>query len=656
MSSGTSLELNEKFLPPADFSAKAAVSSMEQYERLYRFAIEQPDKFWADCAADLDWFQPWTQVLDWSNPPFAKWFVGGKLNLSFNCLDRHLSGPRKNKAAIIWEGENFEQRILTYQELHRRVSKFANALKQLGLKAGDRSIIYMPMVPEAAIAMLACARIGVPHSVVFGGFSAEALKTRIQDLEANIVITADGGLRRGREVTLKQNVDDALVDCPSVKNVIVHKRTSTVVPMKAGRDHWWEDLTTGISEDCPAEQLDSEHPLFVLYTSGTTGKPKGVVHTTGGYLTHVLATMKWVFDLKEEDTYWCTADIGWVTGHSYVVFGPLAAGATTLMYEGAPDWPKPDRFWRLIEKYRVSIFYTSPTAIRSFIRQGDDFPNRHDLSSLRLLGSVGEPINPAAWKWYNRVIGKERCPIIDTWWQTETGGILISPLPGATPTKPGSATRPLPGIVAEVVDDKGQPVKVGKGFLVLSRPWPSMLRTIYGDPERFKAGYWSKYPGRYFTGDAATIDEDGYIWVLGRVDDVLNVAGHRLSTMEVESSLVRHKDVAEAAVVGAPHELKGQAIHCFVTLKSHVRESDALTEELRQWVATEIGALARPEKIHYVAALPKTRSGKIMRRLLREIVTTKSVTGDTSTLEDYGVILKLSQEGKDEEEILEGKK
>jgi acetyl-CoA synthetase len=629
---------------------------MEQYERLYMDALADPDKFWSECASELDWFKQWDQVLDWSNPPFAKWFAGGKLNLSFNCLDRHLTGPRKNKAAIIWEGENFEQRILTYQELHRRVAKFANALKQLGLKAGDRSIIYMPMVPEAAIAMLACARLGVTHSVVFGGFSAEALKTRIQDLEANIVITTDGGLRRGKEVPLKQNVDDSLVDCPTVKHVVVYKRTGTLIQMKSGRDHWWDDLTTGISEHCPAEQLDSEHPLYVLYTSGTTGKPKGVVHTTGGYLTFVLATMKWVFDLKENDTYWCTADIGWVTGHSYVVYGPLAAGATTVMYEGAPDWPKPDRFWRLIEKYRVNIFYTSPTAIRSFIRQGDDWPNKRDLSSLRLLGSVGEPINPAAWKWYYKVIGKERCPIIDTWWQTETGGILISPLPGATPAKPGSATRPLPGIVAEVVDDKGNPVKVGKGFLVLSRPWPSMLRTIYKDPERFKAGYWSKYPGKYFTGDAATIDEDGYIWVLGRVDDVLNVAGHRLSTMEVESSLVRHRDVAEAAVVGAPHELKGQAIHCFVTLKSHVRESDALTDELRQWVATEIGALARPEKIHYVAALPKTRSGKIMRRLLREIVTTKSVTGDTSTLEDYGVILKLSQEGKDEEEILQEKK
>ncbi|MCU1305325.1 MAG: acetyl-coenzyme synthetase [Acidobacteriaceae bacterium] len=652
------MEQNEKIYPPREFSERAAIKSMKQYEELYAAALKDPDKFWADHADAIHWFKKWNTVCDWSNPPFAKWFVGAKTNVAYNCLDRHLSTWRRNKAAIIWEGENFEQRILTYQELYRKVCKFANALKQLGLKSGDRSIIYMPMTPEAAIAMLACARIGVTHSVVFGGFSAEALKTRIHDLEASIVITADAGLRRGKEVLLKQNVDDALAnnECPTVKNVVVHKRTGSLIKMQSGRDHWWEDLTTGISEVCAAEELDSEHPLYVLYTSGTTGKPKGVVHSTGGYLTQVVATMRWVFDLKDEDIYWCTADIGWVTGHSYVVYGPLAAVATTLMYEGAPDWPKPDRFWRIIEKYRVNIFYTSPTVIRSFIRQGEDWPKNRDLSSLRLLGSVGEPINPTAWHWYNRVIGKERCPIVDTWWQTETGAIMISPVPGATPAKPGSATRPLPGVVAEVVNDKGEPVKVGKGFLVLSRPWPSMLRTIYKNPERFKSGYWSRYPGKYFTGDAATIDEDGYIWCLGRVDDVLNVAGHRLSTMEVESSLVRHKTVAEAAVVGAPHELKGEAIHCFVTLKQEYQGSDALTEELRQWVATEIGALARPEKIIYVAALPKTRSGKIMRRLLREIVTTKVVSGDTSTLEDYSVILKLSQEGKEEEEILGEKK
>ena len=651
------MEQNEIFAPPAEFSKAASTKSMQEYEQLYKSAQDQPEAFWAEQAKNLHWFKPWTKVLDWSNPPFAQWFVGGKTNLSYNCIDRHLSTWRRTKAAIVWEGENFEQRILTYQELHRKVCKFANALKELGLKTGDRAIIYMPMVPEAAIAMLSCARLGIIHSVVFGGFSAEALKTRIQDLEAQIVITANGGLRRGRDIPLKQAVDEALKECPSVKHVVVWKRHELLTEMKTNRDHWWDDLTTGKPETCPAEELDSEHPLYVLYTSGTTGKPKGVVHSTGGYLTQVQATMKWVFDIKDEDVYWCTADIGWVTGHSYVVFGPLAAGATTLMYEGAPDWPKPDRFWRIIEKYRVNIFYTSPTAIRSFIRQGDQWPQGRDLSSLRLLGSVGEPINPAAWTWYHKIIGKERCPIVDTWWQTETGAIMISPMPGATPTKPGSATRPLPGVSLEIVDDKGTPIHgPGKGFLILTKPWPSMLRTLYKDPERFKENYWSRFPGTYFTGDAATRDADGYIWLQGRVDDVINVAGHRLSTMEVESSLVRHKAVAEAAVVGAPHELKGQAIHAFVTLKASEKESEALYDNLREWVAQEIGALARPEKIIFVAALPKTRSGKIMRRLLREIVTTKSVAGDTSTLEDYNVILALSAQGKEEEEILGEKK
>ena len=650
------MDQKETFPPPPEFAKRASIGSLKDYEKLYAAADRDPEKFWAERARDLHWFAPWKKVLDWSNPPFAKWFIGGKTNLSYNCLDRHLNSARRNKAAIVWEGENFEQRILTYQELHRRVSKFANALKNLGLRTGDRAIIYMPMIPEAAVAMLACARIGVTHSVVFGGFSAEALKTRIQDLEAQVVITADAGLRRGKEILLKQAVDDALPECPSVKNVVVFKRLGALVQMRSGRDHWWDDLTTGISEVCPAEELDAEHPLYVLYTSGTTGKPKGVVHTTGGYLTQVVATMNWVFDIKEEDLYWCTADIGWVTGHSYVVFGPLAIGATALMYEGAPDWPKPDRFWRIIEKYRVSIFYTSPTAIRAFIRQGDDWPNKRDLSSLRLLGSVGEPINPAAWKWYHRVIGKDKLPIVDTWWQTETGSIMISPIPGATPTKPGSATLPLPGVAVDLLDDQGKSVKVGKGLLVITKPWPSMLRTIYKDPERFKENYWSRFPGKYFTGDTATRDEDGYIWILGRADDVIKVAGHRLSTMEVESSLVHHQSVAEAAVVGAPHEIKGEAIHAFVTLKATVQGNDTLAGDLREWVAAEIGSIARPERIHFVAALPKTRSGKIMRRLLREVVTTNSVKGDISTLEDYSVIVKLSQEGKEEEEILQQKK
>jgi len=651
------MDHTEVFPPPKAFAERASVRSMEEYERLYRASADDPEKFWAERAQAVHWFAPWTKVLDWSNPPFAQWFVGAKTNVCYNCLDRHLATPRRNQAAILWEGENFEQRILTYQELARRVAKFSNALKTLGLKAGDRAIIYMPMVPEAAVAMLACARLGVTHSVVFGGFSAEALKTRIEDLEAKAVITSDASLRRGKEILLKQNVDEALASgCPSVRHVIVHKRLGALTQMKSGRDHWWDDLTTGVSEVCPAVELDSEHPLFVLYTSGTTGKPKGVVHSTGGYLTQVLATLDWVFDLKPGDIYWCTADIGWVTGHSYVVYGPLAAGATLLMYEGAPDWPKPDRIWRIIEKYRVSILYTSPTAIRSFIRQGDGWPEGRDLSSLRLLGTVGEPINPAAWKWYHRVIGKERCPIVDTWWQTETGCILISPMPGATPAKPGSATRPLPGVAADVVDDAGNSVAVGKGFLVLTQPWPAMMRTLYNDPERYKENYWSRFPGKYFTGDAATRDEDGYIWCLGRVDDVINVAGHRLSTMEVESSLVRHASVAEAAVVGAPHELKGQAIHAFVTLKKDAPMGDGVSEELREWVAHEIGALARPERIHFVLSLPKTRSGKIMRRLLREIVTTHSVSGDTTTLEDYNVILQLSQQGKEEEEILREKK
>jgi acetyl-CoA synthetase len=622
---------------------------MEGYRQLYQRAAENPEEFWGELAdSELTWFEKWSKVLDWQ-PPSAKWFVGGKINVSYNCLDRHLSTSRKNKVAILWEGEPGDQRQISYQELHRLVSRFANVLKGLGLKAGDRSIIYMGMIPELPVALLACARLGVIHSVVFGGFSAEALKARIQDLEAQVVITADGAWRRGREVRLKDAVDESLADCPSVKNVIVYRRTSGSINMKEGRDLWWHTLDEGVSEDCPAEKLDSEHPLYVLYTSGTTGKPKGIVHTTAGYLLQVTATMKWVFDLRDEDTYWCTADIGWVTGHSYIVYGPLSAGGTTMMYEGAPDFPQPDRFWRLVEKYRVNIFYTSPTAIRAFVRQGDQWPNAHDMSSLRLLGSVGEPINPAAWEWYYRTIGKERCPIVDTWWQTETGAIMISPMPGAVPLKPGSGSLPLPGVLPEVVDTAGKPVGANReGYLIIKRPWPSMARTLWRDPDRYRQNYWERIEGVYMTGDAARCDEDGYYWVLGRVDDVMNVSGHRLSTMELESALVKHPAVAEAAVVGKPHEITGQAVACFVTLKKGDWNTSELADDLRKWVAHEIGSFAKPEQIRFTDALPKTRSGKIMRRLLREIVTSHSVTGDVTTLEDLSVVTRLaSQQDED---------
>ena len=639
------LQETRVFAPPPAFSASARIGSRADYDALCRRAAGDPDAFWGEMAGELSWSTPWTRVLDWSNPPFAKWFVGGRLNVAENCLDRHLAGPRRDKPAIVWEGEPGERRTLTYRELHAEVCKFANVLRGLGVQAGDRVGIYLPMIPEAATAMLACARIGATHSVVFGGFSTEALRDRMNDAEASVIVTADGGYRRGSIVPLKGNVDDAVSECPSVKHVVVVRRTGESIVMRPGRDRWWHELMSGASAECPAVPLDSEHPLFILYTSGTTGKPKGVVHTTGGYLLHAALSAQWVFDLKEDDVYWCTADIGWVTGHSYVVYGILANGATSVMYEGAPNHPEPDRLWRIIDALRVTVFYTAPTAIRAFIKWGDQWPRKHDLSSLRLLGSVGEPINPEAWMWYHRVIGAERCPIVDTWWQTETGGIMVAPLPGAIATKPGSATLPLPGIAPDVRTREGVSLGANQGgYLVITRPWPGMLRTIYGDPERFEQQYWSQMPGIYFTGDGARRDADGYYWVMGRIDDVVNVAGHRLGTMEIESALVSHPAVAEAAVVGRPDDLKGQAIAAFVTVESSRKATEELRRELREHVAHEIGAFARPDDIRFTDALPKTRSGKIMRRLLRDIAAGKDQVGDTTTLEDYSVIAKLREE------------
>jgi acetyl-CoA synthetase len=641
----TSLWKKERvFKPPKEFTARANIKTMAQYRKMYAESIRSPEKFWAKMAKELHWFKPWRKVLAWKEP-FSQWFVGGKINVSYNCLDRHLSTWRKNKAALIWEGEPGEVRVLTYQQLHTETCKFANVLKQNGIKKGNRVMIYMPLVPEAAVAMLACTRIGAPHCVVFGGFSAQALIDRIHDCQAKMVITADGGYRRGNIVPLKVNVDEALAQCPTIEKVIVLKRAGNDVKMEPGRDLWWHEAMMNASDDCPAASLDSEHPLFILYTSGSTGKPKGVLHTTGGYLLQAFLTTKYVFDIKDDDTFWCTADIGWVTGHTYVVYGPLANGATSFMYEGAPNFPEPDRFWSIIERHRINIFYTAPTAIRAFMRWGDHWPQRHDLSSLRLLGTVGEPINPEAWMWYYRIIGKSKCPIVDTWWQTETGGILITPLPGITPTKPGSATLPFFGVLPDIVDagGKSQPANVG-GFLVIRKPWPAMLRTIYGDPERYKKQYWSQIKHCYFTGDGARRDKDGYFWIVGRIDDVLNVAGHRIGTAEVESALVSHPKVAEAAVVGRPDELKGQAIVAFVTPRGGIGSTDGLAEELRAHVAKEIGPIAKPDDIRFTDALPKTRSGKIMRRLLKEIATSGEVKGDTTTLEDFGVLAKLREE------------
>ncbi|HRI46363.1 MAG: acetate--CoA ligase [Ignavibacteriaceae bacterium] len=639
------LEEHRLFKPSKDFTKTATIKSVEEYKKMYKESILNPEKFWGEVAENLHWFKYWKKVKQW-NPPNAKWFIGGKTNISYNCVDRHLTTWRRNKAAIIWEGEPGETRILTYQVLHREVCKFANVLKKLGIQKGDRIAVYMGMVPELAIALLACARIGAVHTVVFGGFSAEALKDRINDADAKLVITSDFAVRRGSLVPLKPAVDKALESCPQVDNVIVYRRIAdSHTAITAGRDHWWHEIMQSVNDKCEAEQLDSEHPLFILYTSGTTGKPKGILHTTGGYMVSTYFTSKIVFDLKDEDIYWCTADIGWITGHSYVVYGPLANGATTLMYEGAPNYPDPDRFWRIIDKYRVNIFYTAPTAIRAFIRWGEQWVLKHDLSSLRLLGTVGEPINPEAWMWYYKIIGKGKCPIVDTWWQTETGAIMISPLPGITATKPGSCTFPLPGVMPEVVDKKGKPVPEGSGgFLIIKDTWPSMLRTIHGDKLRFKKQYFSDYKGFYFTGDGARKDKDGYFWVMGRVDDVINVSGHRLGTAEIESALVSHKDVAESAVVARPDEIKGSAIVAFVSLESGKIPTLLLKEELRNHVAQEIGHIAKPDEIRFTDSLPKTRSGKIMRRLLREIATSGNVIGDTSTLEDFSVLEKLRDE------------
>ncbi|MDB9392760.1 acetate--CoA ligase [Microcystis aeruginosa] len=645
------LQENRLFPPSAEFSQNATIKSFEEYQQLYAKAKADPQAFWAQLAEkELHWFEKWSEILDWQ-PPFAKWFVNGKINICYNCIDRHLTTWRRNKAAIIWEGEPGDSRTITYEQLHREVCQFANALKELGVKKGDVVGIYLPMIPEAAIAMLACARIGAPHSVVFGGFSADALRDRLNDAAAKVVITADGGFRKDKVVALKEQVDLALADnsAPSVEKVLVVQRSKEPINMVADRDYWWHDLQKQVSANCPAEPMDSEDMLFILYTSGSTGKPKGVVHTTGGYNLYTHVTCKWIFDLKDTDVYWCTADVGWITGHSYIVYGPLSNGATTVMYEGVPRPSNLGCFWDVIEKYRVNIFYTAPTAIRAFIKMGEDIPNSRDLSSLRLLGTVGEPINPEAWMWYHRVIGKEKCPIVDTWWQTETGGIMITPLPGAIATKPGSATLPFPGIMAEVVDLDGNPTHANEGgYLVVKYPWPGMLRTVYKNPDRFRNTYWEHIAPKdgqylYFAGDGSRRDEDGYFWVMGRVDDVMSVSGHRLGTMEIESALVSHPAVAEAAVVGRPDEIKGEEVYAFVTLEGHYEASPELAQALKDHVVKEIGIIARPGEIRFTDVLPKTRSGKIMRRLLRTLASGQEISGDTSTLEDRSVLDKLRQ-------------
>lgn len=654
--STTKSQTDRIYVPSAQFSKDAHINSMAQYRKMYKESIDKPDRFWGRMAKEeLVWSNPWKKVLQFKAPN-AKWFVGGKLNVSVNCLDRHLGTPTANKAAIIWEGEPAgpgkpgEERVLTYQQLHREVCMFANVLKRHNVGKGDVVLIYLPMVPEAAIAMLACARIGAIHSVVFGGFSAHSVADRVFDSKAKMIITADGGFRRGSVVPLKKSVDDALVLKDSegrlltatIEKVIVLRRADNPIHIAEGRDLWWHREMEYVTSDCPPAKMDSESPLFILYTSGSTGKPKGILHSTAGYLLGAKMTSKYIFDLRDTDVYWCTADIGWVTGHSYVVYGPLANGATSLMYEGAPNFPENDRFWRIIAKYAVTVLYTAPTAIRAFMKWGVEWPRKHNLTSLRLLGSVGEPINPEAWRWYHEEIGGRRCPIVDTWWQTETGSIMITPLPGVTPTKPGSAAMPFFGIKPEVVDDKGREVPRGvSGKLVVRKPWPSMLRGLWGDAKRFKEVYWTEVPGSYFTGDGCRQDKDGYFWITGRIDDVLNVAGHRIGTAEVESALVSHPSVAEAAAVGRPDELKGQALVVFVTLKTGVAVHPGLREELRQHVGKEIGAVAKPDDIRFAEGLPKTRSGKIMRRLLKQVASGIEIKGDVTTLEDFGVLAKL---------------
>jgi acetyl-CoA synthetase len=645
---------NRVFPPPAEFAAKAWIGSEAEYERMYAHSVEDPAGFWGDAAEEIEWFQKWEQVIDGSGA-HTKWFVGGKLNLSHNCVDRHAKGARRDKVALLWEGEPYadgkpsEVRRLTYGELHGEVQRFANVLKSLGVKKGDRVAVYMGMCPELAIALLACARIGAVHSVIFGGFAAHAISDRVNDSDCQVVVTQGVSYRRGTEVKLKQIVDEAMESCPGVRKVVVYQREpKSTVEMKEGRDVWWHEAMASVNAECAAEWMDAEDPLYILYTSGTTGKPKGLVHTTGGYSVQTYLTSKYVFDLHDADVFWCTADIGWVTGHSYVVYGPLQNGATVMMYEGAPNWPENDRFWKIVDDHKVTIFYTAPTAIRAFMKWGSEWVHKHDLSTLRLLGTVGEPINPEAWMWYHREIGKERCPIVDTWWQTETGSIMIAPIPGAVATKPGSATRPFFGIVPEIVSSSGHGTgeRVGPGqggLLMITKPWPSIARSIWGDAERYEKSYFSELPGIYFTGDGARCDADGYYWLMGRVDDVINVSGHRLGTAEIESALVAHPWVAEAAVVGRPHDMKGQAIAAFVTLEEGHEPNEELKQELRQWVAKEIGALARPDDLRFTQMLPKTRSGKIMRRLLRELATTGDVKGDTTTLEDFSVVAKLRE-------------